>query len=98
MHNAFRDALVVEMGDLFPQDKILDQGRPTGTGLERVLIVGDGRPMIGGEGLLRVSGGLVGLGPGGNVSGFLGGGGFGVLLFRHGMGGRWRLVLAMGGK
>ena len=39
--DALRNALVVEVGDLLAQDEVLEQGRATQAGLERVLVVGD---------------------------------------------------------
>src|ERR1700716_1523097 len=41
VNDTFRDTLVIEMGDLFTKDEILQQHRATRISLERVLIVGN---------------------------------------------------------
>jgi len=41
MHDAFGNALVVEVGDLLSQDEIFEQRGPAQAGLERVLVVAD---------------------------------------------------------
>ena len=40
------DALVVEVGDLLPEDEVLQQGGTPQAGLERVLVVGDRLPEV----------------------------------------------------
>ncbi|MNV24453.1 hypothetical protein D3C71_1155170 [compost metagenome] len=47
MHDAFWDALVVEVRDLLAQDEILQQGRPAQPGLQRMLIVRHAHALIG---------------------------------------------------
>src|SRR5688572_12128876 len=42
VHDPFGYALVIEVGDLFPEDEILEQRRATQAGLERTLIVAYG--------------------------------------------------------
>jgi hypothetical protein len=42
VHDAFRDALVVEVRDLFAQDEVFEQRR-----LQRVLVIGDRDPLVG---------------------------------------------------
>src|SRR6185503_12413073 len=44
--DAFGNALVVEMRDLFAEDEVLKQRRTTKTGLERALIVADRHALI----------------------------------------------------
>ena len=46
MHHPFGNALVIEMGDLFPQDEVLHQRRTARAGLQRVLVVGIFRPWL----------------------------------------------------
>jgi hypothetical protein len=41
VHDAFGDALVIEVRDFFAQDEVFEQRRPPQAGLERVLVVGD---------------------------------------------------------
>jgi len=41
------DPLVVEVEDLFPEVEVFQQRRAPGAGLERVLVVGDGDPLLG---------------------------------------------------
>ena len=49
MHDALGNAFVIEVGDLFPKDEILQQCRTTVAGLERILVVVDANALIGGE-------------------------------------------------
>ena len=49
MHHALGNPLVVEMENLLAEMKILDQGRPTRTDLERVLVVGHRTALRGGQ-------------------------------------------------
>ena len=46
VHDALGNALVVEVGDFFPEDEILQQRRSPQTGLEGVLIVGDRHALV----------------------------------------------------
>ena len=46
------NAFMVEMGDLFAQDKVFQRGRPAQADLERILVVGDGHALAGGQALL----------------------------------------------
>lgn len=50
MNDAFRYALVVKMGDFFPQDKIFEQRWATITRTKRILVVGNAHALVGGEG------------------------------------------------
>ena len=59
MHDALGDALMVEMGDLLAQDEIFEQARAALAALERILIVGDRRSLVGRQPLLRTAGILV---------------------------------------
>ena len=56
VHHALRDALVVEVHDLLAQVEVLQENRPSGARLERVVTVGDPHPVRRGEG-------VTGLGP-----------------------------------
>ena len=47
MDDALRNALVIEVRDLFAEDEILHQRGAAFTALERVLIVGDRDALIG---------------------------------------------------
>ena len=49
MDDPLRDPLVVEVGDLLPEDEVLQEGGPAGARLERVLVVEDAEALIGGE-------------------------------------------------
>jgi hypothetical protein len=51
VHDALRDALVIEVRDLLAQHEVLEQRRPAQAGLERALVVGDGHALVGGEAL-----------------------------------------------
>ena len=59
MDDALGNALVVEMGDLLAQDEILEQRRPARAALQRILVVGDRRALVGGERIVGGGGGLV---------------------------------------
>ena len=48
VNDAFRDAFMVKMGDLFPQDEVFEQRGTTKTRLQAVLIITDGNALIGG--------------------------------------------------
>ena len=50
MDDPFRNALVVEVGDFFTQDKIFQQRGAAFTRAQRVLIVSDANALVGGEG------------------------------------------------
>src|SRR5690606_8225509 len=58
-----RDALMVEVGHLLTEDEILHQRWPAHAGLERVLVVADTDPLVGGQVLtgLNTGGGHVGV-------------------------------------
>ena len=59
MHDALGDAFVIEVGDLLPQDEVLEQRRPARVGAQRVLVVRDGCALIGRQRRMLASGGLV---------------------------------------
>src|SRR5512141_174634 len=46
VNDALRNALVIEVRDLFANDKIFEQRRPMRTGLKRVLIVGKRNALV----------------------------------------------------
>ena len=46
VHDALRNAFVIEMRDLLAQDEILEQRRATQPRLERALVVGDGNALV----------------------------------------------------
>ena len=49
VNDAFGDALVIEVRDLFTKDEILEQRRAARIGLEGVLIIGNCHALVGGE-------------------------------------------------
>ena len=49
MHDAFWDALMVKMRQLFAQDEVFKQGRAAQAELEGILVVGNRHALIGGE-------------------------------------------------
>ena len=49
MDDALRDSLMVEVGDLFAKDEIFEEGGAAAAGSERILIIGDGEALIGGQ-------------------------------------------------
>jgi hypothetical protein len=53
MHDALRNAFVVEVGDLLAQDEVFQQGRPAQAGFQRILVVTDGDALIGRQHLAR---------------------------------------------
>jgi hypothetical protein len=56
VNDALGNTLVVEMGDLFPKDEILQKRRTARIGLERVLIVGKHDALVRGQrGMLPTS-------------------------------------------
>ena len=59
MDDALGNALVIEVGDLFAEDEILQEGRAAGAGFQRVLIVGNRNALIGGQRVLGGDRGLV---------------------------------------
>ena len=59
MHDTLGDALMVEMRDLLAQDEIFEQARAALAALERILVVGDRRSLVGREPLVRTAGILV---------------------------------------
>ena len=46
VHDPLGDALVVEVRELLPEDEVLEEGGTAESGLERVLVVGDGLPEV----------------------------------------------------
>ena len=50
MHDAFRDALMIEVSDLFAKNEIFEERRPAQPGFERILIVCYRHPLIRREG------------------------------------------------
>ncbi|MCW0414557.1 hypothetical protein NB689_000311 [Xanthomonas sacchari] len=59
VHDAFGNALVIEVGDLFAQDEVFQQRRPARGGAQRVLVVGDRNALVGGQRRMRAAGLLV---------------------------------------
>ncbi len=59
MDDALGNALMVEMEDLLAEMKILDQGRPARTDLERILVIRDRTALGGGQHRDIATGGLV---------------------------------------
>jgi hypothetical protein len=59
MDHALRDALVVEVEDLFPEMEVLERGRAAPAGLQGILVVGDRAALRGGQDRDRAGGGLV---------------------------------------
>ena len=55
MDNAFRDTLMIEMEDLFAEDKVLQQHRAARSRFELILSVGNADTLIGGEMILLVT-------------------------------------------
>ena len=49
MYDALRDALMVEMEDLFAEVEIFEKGRSARARLERVLVIVDRQPLVRGE-------------------------------------------------
>jgi hypothetical protein len=49
MHHPFRDVLVIEVGDLLAQVKVLEQRRAAVPGLQRVVGVRQAEPLGGGQ-------------------------------------------------
>ena len=49
MHDAFGNALVIEVRDLLAQDEVFEQRRSAQPGLEGILVVGDRHALVGGE-------------------------------------------------
>ena len=59
MHDTLGNALMVEMRDLLAQDEIFEQRRAARAALQRILVVGDRRSLVGREPLVRTAGILV---------------------------------------
>ena len=57
--DAFRDALMVEMKDLLPEDEVLEQRGPSRVRPQRILVVRQRHALIGGEHRVRAAGELV---------------------------------------
>ena len=53
MDDPFGDAFVIEVGDFFAEDEVLEQRRSAQSRLERTLIVGDRHALVGGQRLIR---------------------------------------------
>ena len=49
MHDALRDPLMIEVGNLLAQDEVFKQRGAAQTRLERILIIRDGDSLIGGQ-------------------------------------------------
>ncbi len=49
MDDAFGDALVIEVKDLFAQNEIFEKRRPKPPGLQAVLVVGDRNSVVRGQ-------------------------------------------------
>jgi hypothetical protein len=49
MDDTLRNPFMVEMHDLFAKDKILQQNRTARADFQRILVVGDGNALIGGQ-------------------------------------------------
>ena len=49
MHDTLGDALVVEVGDLLPQDEVFQQRRPAVVRAQRILVVADRDALVGGQ-------------------------------------------------
>ena len=64
MNDPLRNALVIEMRDLFAKKKNFQKRRPAGTGLERVLIVRKRDALVGGQRGVPAPGKLVQLASG----------------------------------
>jgi hypothetical protein len=52
VHDPLGDALMIEVLDLLAQNEIFQQRRAAPSALERVLIIADWRPVIGGQAAL----------------------------------------------
>jgi hypothetical protein len=61
--DALRDPLMVEMENLLPEMKILDQGRTARTDLERILVIRDRTALGGGQHRDIATGGLMKFAP-----------------------------------
>ena len=59
MDDALGNALVVEMEDLLAEMRVLHQCRAAGALSQRVLVVGNGRALLGGQDLIAVLGALM---------------------------------------
>ena len=46
VHDAFRDALMIEMGDFFAKNKIFEQRRASQPGFQGVLVIGNGDALV----------------------------------------------------
>lgn len=57
VHDALGNALVIEMGDLFAEDEVLQQARAAA---QRVLVVRDRNALVGRQSLVQIAGGLMG--------------------------------------
>jgi hypothetical protein len=74
VNDTLGDSLVIEMGDFFPQDEILQKRRAARIGPERVLIVGKRDALVRGERGVISAGDLVPFAAGGQLPASLGDG------------------------
>jgi hypothetical protein len=49
MNNAFRNAFMIEVKNLFPEMGVFQRGRPASPNPERILVVGHRRPLLSGQ-------------------------------------------------
>ena len=49
MNNAFRNAFMVEVKNLFPKVRVLERGRTASPNSQRILIVGNRRSLLSGQ-------------------------------------------------
>jgi len=54
MHDAFRNALMVEVENLFTEDEVFGQHRSARARFQMVLVVGNGHALLGGHGLVAI--------------------------------------------
>ena len=59
MHNTLRDAFMVEVIDLFAKNKIFEQHRAARHCFQRILIVGNGESLVGGQRRVAAAGVLM---------------------------------------
>jgi hypothetical protein len=59
MHDAFGNALMIEMGDLLAKNEIFQQGGTAWRGAQRILVIRNRYPLVGGEGRMILIGLLV---------------------------------------
>ena len=54
MHDALRNALMVEVENLFTEDEVFGQHRSARARFQMVLVVGNGHALLGGHGLVAI--------------------------------------------